>query len=141
MGSRNQKKHMFNGLLEKMYFLFLLNGEDRAPWIEEYLGDVDRPNISDDDRRDELSIYRDIFSNKNRSDFESVYLSLRRLIKGKSYDSSHDFLAAMRFLQQVVSVALWKYGLEVGATMEDFAREFDRLDVPEERIRLYESLQ
>ncbi|MFC4820071.1 hypothetical protein [Dokdonella ginsengisoli] len=132
---------MINELMEKIYSLFLLDGEDRVPWIEEYLGGVDRPNISSDDRRNELNIYKGIFSNKNRSDFESIYLGLRRLIKGKSYDSSHDFLAAMRFLQQVVSVALWKYGLEVGATMEDFAREFDRLDVPEERIRLYESLQ
>lgn len=52
-------------------------------------------------------------------------------------DKHFEFLM---FIQEVLATALWKFGLSVGGDLEQFARDFDRLDVQEERLRLFKSV-
>jgi len=47
----------------------------------------------------------------------------------------------LTIMQHVVAIAMWKYELTVGEPLRGFARQFDRLDVPAERRRLYDIAQ
>ena len=48
-----------------------------------------------------------------------------------------DALKGLSALQEIIATALWRHGCAVGKRLESFARDFDRLDVPTERERLY----
>lgn len=62
-------------------------------------------------------------------------------MSGVPYPQCGDFLDALAFIQEISATALWKYRQGVGDAVEDFVRNFDRLDVSDERIRLYDCAQ
>ncbi|HEY8553262.1 MAG TPA: hypothetical protein VIL43_01830, partial [Burkholderiales bacterium] len=78
-----------------------------------------------------------LFSEKCRSSIENVYRSAMREMRGVPYALAGDTIEALAFLQETIATALWKHRCNVGKTLESFAREFDRLDVREERKRLH----
>gem|GEM_PF-2344291 len=62
-------------------------------------------------------------------------------MRGTSYEDAADILEALAFIQEVTAIALWRFDCPMSRVLKEFARDFDRLDVPEERYRLYQSAQ
>jgi hypothetical protein len=132
---------MFNEILLRVYRLFLDKSGHKINWIEQYLGFDDGVALSLDDKRNEQSVYASLFSEEGRLELEQLYLTLISEMKGVPYEHCSGILEALMFLQEISAVALWKYHQNVGEKMELFVRDFDRLDVPSERVRLYKIAQ
>lgn len=132
---------MFNQILLLIYRLFLHGGGRKTNWMEQYLSYDDRNVLSSGDMKNEPSMYKAVFSEENRPKLEKLYLKLLNEMNGAPYQQCRDVLDALAFIQEVSATALWKYHQNVGAVVEEFVRDFDRLDVPEERVRLYEKAQ
>lgn len=98
-------------------------------------------SLTEDDRRNEKFHYERLFSEECRAFTRDLFADMSNAIRLHPYAESADMLDLLAFLQEVVATALWKYGLEADESLIRFAREFDRLDVEEERIRLWESFQ
>lgn len=140
--NRLGNKPMFNQLLLLVYRLVLSEGRrKRINWIEQCLGFNGGVGISADDRRNEPSAYEAIFSEEHREKLEQLHLKLLNEMNGVPYQQCGDVLEALAFIQEISATALWTYHHSVGAMNEQFVRDFDRLDVSNERIRLYESAQ
>ena len=132
---------MFNQTLFLVYRFFLHGGGRKIDWMEQYFGYDGRVMLSSDDMKNEPNVYETICSDENRPKLERFYLELLHKMKGISYGQCGDVLETLVFLQEALASALWKYHQNIGVILEDFVRDFDRLDVPSERVRLYEKAQ
>jgi hypothetical protein len=106
--------------------------------IEAEVGIDARVLVTEDERRNERACYERLFSNECRAFVEVFYSDMTNRMKHGSYGEAAGPLFVLAFLQEIVATALWKYDLDVGEELTQFAREFDRLDVETERVRLYE---
>lgn len=109
--------------------------------MERYLSYDGKGALSADDIRNEASAYETLFNRTNKPKIERLYFELLNGMSGVPYDQCGDVLAALEFLQEISAAAQWKYHQNVGGVVEGFVRNFDRLDVPGERVRLYETAQ
>jgi len=91
--------------------------------------------------KDEQGIYKSLFSIENQRKFYSLYSRIQDEMVGISYSECEKIIDMLAFMQEVLATAIWKHNIKVEMEMENFARDFDRLDVVAERIRLYESVQ
>lgn len=132
---------MFSQILLLVYRLFLHEGGRKINWMEQYLGYDGRAALSSDDMKNVPSTYEAIFSEEHRPKMEQLYLKLLNEMNGIPYGQCGDVLEALAFLQEASATALWKYHQNVGVVIEEFVRDFDRLDVSHERVRLYEKAQ
>lgn len=132
---------MFNKNLLNIYRLFLNRGGRKINWMEKWLGFDDVAPVSDDDKMNESNTYAVIFSDEHRQEMEQIFQYIINNMKGLSYIQCEDSLEALAFIQEISATGLWKYHQNVGTKIEKFIRDFDRLDVPTERIRLYENIQ
>ena len=132
---------MFNQNLLFIYRLFLHGGGRKINWMEQYLGYDGRAALSFDDMKNEPRAYEAVFSEEHRPKLEQLYMKLQNEMKGTPYQQCADVLETLAFIQEISATALWKYHQNVGAVIEEFVRDFDRLDVPEERVGLYEKAQ
>lgn len=132
---------MFNQILLLIYRLFIGDGGRRVNWIEKRFGFDTGIALSSDDRRNEPGTYEVFFSPEHQAKLEQLYLELLNEMNGVPYQQCGDVLDALAFIQEISAAALWKYRQRVGVTIEEFVRDFDRLDIPEERVRLYKSAQ
>lgn len=128
-------------LFSSLYGLQLDRGLKRSAAIETYLAIQVPRLITLDDHRNEPDTYEKLFSPECRWYVEKMYSVMMGKLKIYSYQECGESLEALAVLQEIISIALWKYRKDVGDQLERFAREFDRLDVREERRRLYESGQ
>jgi hypothetical protein len=94
-------------------------------------------NVSDDDIRNERFQYEALFQDPCASLIERIFDSEVGAMISIPYDQCSAHLEALEFIQEIASTAMWKFGTSIPSALEDFAREFDRLDVEEERHRLY----
>ncbi|QDQ25889.1 hypothetical protein FNU76_05725 [Chitinimonas arctica] len=122
-----------------IYSLSLSKARQRVSWLENALGKAQ--SISDDDSRNEPGTYAELFAGECGEWLTRLYFELMEGMHGLPYSQCSDRIEALAFLQEIVATAMWKYGLPVSVELEAFAREFDRLDVPDERFRLYEKAQ
>jgi hypothetical protein len=132
---------MFNQNLLLIYRLFISKGGRRANWIEERFGFDGGIALSPDDRRNELYAYETLFSPGQKAELEQLYLELLDEMNGVPYPQCGELLDALAFIQEISATALWKYCQRGGGVVENFVRDFDRLDLSDERIRLYDSAQ
>lgn len=132
---------MCNQIFLQIYKLFLNGGEAKIACLEELLGGSNGVAATMDDERNEPEMYASLFEGDCRTTVELLYLTLLRAMDGRTYEQCNDLLRGLSFLQLVVTKAMWKYRHDVGPTVEEFAREFDRLDVASERMRLFEYAQ
>ena len=79
-----------------------------------------------------------LFSEACRKEFGDMYEHLLAQLRGGQYPDSADCVMGLRFVQEVVAAAMWRCNMPVGGSLEQFAREFDRLDEPGECRRLHE---
>lgn len=132
---------MFNKILLLSYRLFLGEGGRRVNWMEQRFGFDVEIALSSDDRRNEPETYAALFSQNNKINIEELYVELLDEMNGIPYHKCGDILDMLTFIQEISATALWRYHQGVGTVIEKFVRDFDRLDVPDERVRLYRSAQ
>ena len=122
-----------------LYELFVQRTGLRAQFIERCFDRPPEPALlSEDAKRNESSTYGAMFCGECRSFLEKLYSDALKELSGLAWDRCEDVLNGLAFIQEVAATALWKYRCDVGPTLESFAREFDRLDLPAERHRLYQ---
>lgn len=127
--------------LFRIYELSLRDGGTRSQVLEQLLQDSNSGVLTVDDERNAPEMYARLFGGECRPTVEALLLALMRGMKERTFEEAHDGIQALSFLQTVAATALWKYRLDVGSRLEEFAREFDRLDVESERVRLHEYTQ
>jgi hypothetical protein len=127
-------------ILRQLYSLNLHEGSSPIVTIERYLQMTKPVDMSDDLRRNEPNLYKTLFV-IGGSGLEQFFHRLLLDMKNRPFASTLDTIVALSFIQLVVAKALWKYHLSVAPSLEAFARNFDRLDIPAERRRLYEFAQ
>ncbi len=133
---------MCKKLLLTIYRLTVARTSARSAFIEERLGfDKHAAPLSEDDSRNERDVSAALFSEDCRPYVEGFFLDMLKELKALPYERSSDVLNGLAILQEIVASALWKHRCAVGPHLESFAREFDRLDRAEERLRLYEHAQ
>jgi hypothetical protein len=124
-------------ILTTIYGLFVHRDGKRLPIVERYLGILVPPTVSVDDRRNERATYEEL-AGKYRDTLDDLLRHLLREMQMVSYEQSAELLDGAEFLQLVVSSTLWRYHFHLNDLLEQFARDFDRLDIPDERFRLYQ---
>ena len=72
---------------------------------------------------------------------DELYEYLMNQMSNKNYEDCFDVIEALEFIQFICAKAMWKYHLKINETLEDFTRDFDRLDLVSEKIRLYNIAQ
>lgn len=124
--------------IKAVYTLFLQRGGQASEFIEACINYTDDDAIvSDDDFRNESAIYEGLFSEECCDYLFGLYGRSMKRMKGLGFKESVDILEGLVFIQVIGATALWRFNLELGFDLEEFVRGFDRLDVFEERERLY----
>lgn len=124
--------------LQLIYFLFVRQKGARIPVLERYINYIDGSLVfSEDFMRNEPVMYKDLFSVKCKDYMLDLFRKLMTDLKVLKFEGSGEILDGLEFVQNISATALWKFNCDLVSEMEDFVREFDRLDVIEERKRLY----
>lgn len=124
--------------LKTIYCVFVNQEGTRIPLLEQYIKYTEGAVFfSEDCLRNEPLIYKDLFSAECDSYVNGLLQGFMKEMKVLTFDESWEVLEAVTFLQGVAATALWKFGCNLSSELESFVREFDRLDVVEERRRLY----
>lgn len=129
---------MCNEIIQTIYRIFLESGGRKIFWIERSVGLDESKVVSVDDKRNEPELYSNLFSGECRENMEELYMAMLKQMRETPFEHCDDLMEAAAFLQQVMATAMWKYHQDIGEAMEKFTREFDRLDVSAERVRLHE---
>ena len=125
-----------------LYKSFISRNGIRVPLIEQWVSfENEDERVYCDEKRNEPETYSILFSDECRASVENLFLKVMWELRGQPYERCKSILEALAFLQEIVATALWKYNCSVGATLEMFAREFDRLDLQVERERLHAQAQ
>lgn len=93
--------------------------------------------VTREEQRNEKMAYLEVFSLECRAEVEVMYRASISQLRLNVFQESIDTLNALMFLQEIVATALWKHNCQVGAELENFARTYDRLDTPSDRLRLH----
>jgi hypothetical protein len=120
----------------KVYDLSVSRSGMRVPVIERYLGILNPSDVTTDDQRNEPAFYLELAQDDGQI-LEDCLSVLLGSLRERPYEETTDTMGGIIFLQAVVSDVLWRYGMRVAARLESFAREYDRLDVPDVRLNLY----
>ncbi|MFC5694167.1 hypothetical protein ACFPU0_01175 [Pseudomonas sp. GCM10022186] len=133
---------MCKTIVRIVYYLFLLRGGRRSSALESYIDYTDGElEFSEDFARNEPGMYRELFSPECEGYFSDLLKRLISDMRGQERENSEDILIGLEFIQNSGATALWRFHLEMRAELEEFVRDFDRLDAPEERDRLYSLAQ
>ena len=132
---------MSNKTMLIVYHLFLCGGGSKSILMEKYFGVEGGVEPFSEEVENLLGAYEINFSEEHRPNIEQLYVDLLNEMKGVPYFQCENVLEALALLQEVLATALWKYHQNIGEILEEFVRNFDRMDVPSERFRLYEEAQ
>lgn len=126
----------------KIYITYVSGGGQAVDYVECYFGiNVEHDSLpTGDSGVEQRTAYKHLFSNDCISVLCEFYAELAEKIVSVRYENSTDLLNAFSFLQWVLATGLWKFKAKLSSDLERFTRNFDRLDVESERVRLYESL-
>lgn len=89
----------------------------------------------------EFDIYRSAFSPEGLREIEDIFKESLRRMHGATFKESANEMRLLLFLSDLAAKGLWEYQLNIGEKLEWFTREFDRLDVPTEQMRLHKWAQ
>jgi hypothetical protein len=125
-------------IVGKLYEATVANGASRSAYLGQLIGSTDSiAGLTDDDMRNQSSLYADLFSESCESVVHRLLQNVLDAMRGKPYVECDDLFNAALILQMLVATAMWRYGCSVDQQLEQFARGFDRLDVESERARLF----
>ncbi|NWB97036.1 hypothetical protein HX882_14145 [Pseudomonas gingeri] len=129
---------MCEAAFQIIYMLFVLRKAKRVAFVEfciKYTGE--QAGFLEDHLRNESLMYEQLFSSKCKGYVLDFFERLMAEMRGLKYEDSNGILEALEFFQEVGAIALWKYNCNLDPKIDSFVRGFDRLDVGEERKRLY----
>ncbi|MEX5573764.1 hypothetical protein Q1J52_12620 [Pseudomonas lijiangensis] len=125
-----------------IYFLFVHQSGRRISILESYINYIDGElAFSEDFLRNEHEMYEELFSLECKGHVLDLLEKLMAEMKVLRFEESGDVLDGLEFVQNVGATALWKFNCSLDSEVESFVRGFDRLDVFEERERLYSLAQ
>lgn len=125
-----------------IYDLFVQRRQHRLPSLEKHIGHrcrEGRPLI--DDERNEPALYAALCGQEGQAYVVGLYESALTAMRGQHFADCSDALECLGFLQEVIATAMWRYGCKCAAVLDAFARDFDRLDLPQEQRRLHAMAQ
>ena len=124
--------------MQIIYFLFVSQGGRRLSVLESCINYVDGTFVfSEDFLRNEPAMYEELFSLECKGQVLVLLEKLMAEMKVLRFEESGEVLDGLEFVQNVGATALWRFNCKLDSEVESFVREFDRLDVVEERERLY----
>lgn len=124
--------------LQNIYFLLVRQRGGRLSVLESFINYVDGSLVfSKDFLRNEPAMYEELFSPSCKGYVLDLLKNLMAEMKALKLEESGEVLDGLKFVQNVGATALWKFNCDLASEVEGFVREFDRLDVVEERERLY----
>ena len=123
-------------LIRKLYQQSVDQGMGPAPPLDYMLNGAEVHSEVPVDYAEEY-LYKDLFDEACREALDHVYAELIFQLKKRTKDDISDLISALSFVQLVAARAMWKYNLQISSAMENFARDFERLDVDSECERLY----
>lgn len=124
--------------LQIIYFLFVHQKGRRLSVLEFYINYIDGDLVfSEDFLRNEPAMYEELFSLGCKGYVHDLLEKLMTGMKVLKFEESGEVLDGLEFVQNVGATALWRFNCDLDSEVESFVREFDRLDVVEERERLY----
>lgn len=126
--------------LRQAYERVVARRGERSEFIEGFISCA-RGGIGVDPGSGGRASFAELFSLECRSLLEQIYNEALERMRRQSFGASAQTLVGLDHLQELIAVALWRHGLEVGELLDTFAREYDRLDVEEVRLRLYRLAQ
>lgn len=125
--------------LAKIYGIYSRRREEvRSAFLEHAMRFESLDLISIDDERNESDLYGVVFKPDKANYVAELHEGLMRNMQGKAFGECSDQIAGLMFLQELIATAMWKYRIDVGENLKCFAQQFDRLDVLEEKMRLYD---
>jgi hypothetical protein len=104
-----------------------------APSLHE-LGIDKLPVVDEDARRNERVHYQDVFGGECLSCVGDLFDTTCKKVAAGERQS----LLALEIMQGIFARAAWSYGYTLPSRLDEFTREFDRLDVESERARLFD---
>jgi hypothetical protein len=123
--------------VSKLYRGVLTDTGKRSPFLEGLLSiDLSEP-FTTDDRRNLPHSYSAAFSGEGLTRMEALFEKLLGELRHRPYAQADEIVDAIEFVQGAIMTAWVRHELSVGQRLMDFCKGFDRLDVPEERRRLY----
>jgi hypothetical protein len=124
--------------MQAIYFLFVHENGRRLSALELCINYVDGSFVfSEDLLRNKPAMYEELFSPRCNGYVLELLGKLMAEMKVLRFEESGGVLDGLEFVQGVGATALWKYNCSLDLNIESFVREFDRLDVIDERKRLY----
>lgn len=121
---------------------FVNRTNDRSAFVEQAIAMDGTPTeLTADEKRNDKQTHTALFGDKCRGTVQELLRSAISELRTLPFERSDDVLTGVTFVQELVATALWKYQCNVGSFLESFAREFDRLDVDEEKMRFYRTAQ
>ncbi|MGZ0713734.1 hypothetical protein [Pseudomonas palleroniana] len=128
--------------MQIIYFLFVHQKARRLYVLEFCINYIDGNLVfSEDFLRNESAMYEELFSLQCKRYVLDLLEKLMNEMKGLKFEESGEVLDGLEFVQHVGATALWRFHCNLDSGLERFVREFDRLDVVEERERLYSLAQ
>jgi hypothetical protein len=121
-----------------LYKLFVRRGRRRSQFIETVLEYSKAAELTIDDERNEPSDYMAAFSESGDFFIMQLFEKTIENLKHTAYENSGDLFAALVFIKATTMKAIHSYGLALNTPLAPFASEFDRLDVEDVRVALYE---
>lgn len=104
----------------------------RSSSLDDFNSEFTRTDIE----RSLPEIYALLFDGDRQEHIATEIGGFLEVLKKRVRDPQDSLFNEIEFLQQVVSTALWKYGIQIKPELESFLREFDRIDDEIERLRI-----
>ena len=119
-------------LVVDIFFPVAPREKDDSQFIQQFKSDFKKEDI----QRNAVSIFGELFLENNQKKISRKIEDIIYVLNN-SVDSLEDPLFdEIETLQQVISMAIWKYKMPLRDDLEQFAREYDRIDDERERLRL-----
>lgn len=126
----------------KIYNLVAIRESIKCPLLEGMVNcKTDTQLHHEGDNLNEHYMYNELFSPACNTYIMDLFHNLIIKMKHVEFEKAQEAIEGLVFIQIIGATALWKYNCAIDPELENFVRDFDRLDVQEERRRLYLSEQ
>jgi hypothetical protein len=129
---------MCKNLFEEIYEIAIANGAERSLLVEKKLGLRSPISPTRDAILNERESYAALFGNECSHLCEGLLMESFSDLKNTALGYSNEIFDSLILLQFIFARAMWKYNIDLEPSVEKFTKEYDRLDVFDEKKRLWE---